>query len=115
MRSLTLIALLTALASGASAQRMFSSSPHFAAPHTAAQSSPSAGPVAFRGRRAYRSNFLYPYALFSDSLYSDYSGDADPAGYRVAASPPLIILQNPRAPAPMPERPPVPTEPLMIE
>jgi hypothetical protein len=120
MRSMALISLfaLTTLMSvqKMSAQRMFSSSPHFAAPHPAAHSSGFAGPAAFRGRGAYPVNFLYPFGLFSDSFYPDYSNtDVYATGYPVAAEPPVILLQYPPTPATMPERAPAPVEPLMIE
>lgn len=110
MRSLALISLL-ALTTSMSAQRAFSSSPHFAAPHAAAHSSRFAGPAAFHGRGGYSRNSQYPFGLFSDSFDSDYLDDVDATGYPVAAGPPVILLQRP-APS---ERAPAPAEPLMIE
>jgi hypothetical protein len=114
MRTLALISLLS-LTTSMSAQRMFSSGPHFAAPHAAAHSSGFARPAGIHGRGGYSSNSLYPFGLFSDSFYSDYSDDAYATGYPVAAEPPVILLQNAPAAAATPERAAAPTEPLMIE
>jgi hypothetical protein len=113
MRSLVLISLL-AMTTSMSAQRMFSSSTHFTAPSAASHSSGFARPNAFRGGRAHPGSFLYPYGLFSDSFYSDYSDDSYATGYQVATEPPVILVRNSVAAA-VPEHVPAPAEPLMIE
>jgi hypothetical protein len=96
MRTLLLITLATAVTPCVSAQRMVSASPRFA-------------PGYNRGGHA--RSFFYPLA-FSDPFYSDYLSST---GYPVASQPPVIILQAPPAPAPVPERSSSPTQPLMIE
>jgi hypothetical protein len=78
------------------AQRMVSSSPHFAGGHNPG---------------GHARSFFYPLG-FSDPFYSDY---VSAMGYPVASQPPVIILQAPPAAATEPERSSSPNEPLMIE
>jgi hypothetical protein len=92
--TLFFLALFTAVAPQADAQRMAFHASHFASrSHDGAYS---------------RSSF-YPLP-FADPFYSDYLSSA---GYPVAAQPPAIFLQAP-APAP-PDRAPAPVQPLLIE
>jgi hypothetical protein len=77
------------------AQRMVSSSPHFAGSHNPG---------------GHARSFFYPLG-FSDPYYSDY---VSTTGYP-ASQPPVIILQAPPAAATEPERSSVTNEPLMIE
>ena len=95
MRRLLLIALLAATPC-IHAQRMVSSSPHFAGSHNPG---------------GHARSFFYPLG-FSDPFYSDYLSTT---GYPVASQPPVIILQAPPAAATVPERSSSPNEPLMIE
>jgi hypothetical protein len=97
MRRLLLVALLAALAPGVSAQRMLSTTPHFA-------------PRLNRG--GHPRSFFYPLG-FSDPLYSDYLSST---GYPVVSQPPVIFMQAPPVAAPpVPDRFPSPAQPLMIE
>lgn len=94
--TLLLMAMSTALAPSAHAQRMAAHAPHFA--------------PRFNEAGHQRSSF-YPRAL-ADPFYSDYLS----TGYPVASQPPLIFLQAPQAPqAPQPDRSPAPVRPLVIE
>lgn len=98
MRALLLTALLAALLGSAAAQRTgsahFSGRSHFTGAHL--------GHSGFS--RAY-----YPLGL-SDPFYSEYLSTS---GYPVASQPPLVILQS-ASPA-VPENPPTPSQPLLIE
>lgn len=96
MRGLLLVALLNALTPFVCAQRMGSLPPHFAPGYN---------------RGAHPRAFFYPLA-FSDPFYSGYLPST---GYAAASQPPVIILQTPAVPAPVPDRSPWPSEPLMIE
>jgi hypothetical protein len=100
MRRLLLISLLTALAPCANAQHMGSASPRFAAGFNRSGFT----------RGGLRSSF-YSLPLY-DPLYADYLSST---GYPVASQPQLIILQSPPAAAPAPDRPALPSQPLMIE
>jgi hypothetical protein len=94
MRRLVLIAFLAA-APCIHAQRIVSSSPHFAGRHNPG---------------GHARAFFDPLG-FSDPFYSDY---VSATGYPVASQPPVIILQAPPA-ATAPERSSSTNEPLMIE
>jgi hypothetical protein len=96
MRGLLLVALLNAVTPLVCAQRMVSVPPRFAPGYN---------------RGAHPHAFFYPLA-FSDSFYSGYLPST---GYPAASQPPVIILQTPAVPAPVPDRSPSPSEPLMIE
>jgi len=93
MRHLIFITLLTAVTASVSAQRMVPNPPHFT-------------PGYNHGGRPYA--FFYPIA-FADSFYAE--NMRSPA----ASQPPVIVLQTPAMPAPVPERPVAPAQPLMIE
>jgi hypothetical protein len=93
MRHLVLITLLTAVSHPVSAQRMVPTPPH-------------STPGYNQGGRPYA--FFYPIA-FADSFYAD--SMRSPA----ASQPPVIVLQTPAMPAPVPERSVAPAQPLMIE
>jgi hypothetical protein len=96
MRRLLLVTLLATLAPGASAQRMVSTTPHFA-------------PRLNRG--GHPRSFFYPLG-FSDALDADYLPNTR---FSVASQPPVITLQAPPAAAPVLDRFPSPAQPLMIE
>jgi hypothetical protein len=88
------LALFTAAAPQANAQRMVSRTSNFAPRfRNGAYSRPSYHPLAF-----------------ADPFYSDYLSSV---GYPVAAPPPMIFLQPP--PPPVPDHPPAPVQPLLIE
>jgi hypothetical protein len=97
MRKLFLVTLLAVLAPGVSAQRMVSTTPHFA-------------PRVNRGGHP-RSSFFYPLG-FDDPFYADYLSST---GFSVASQPPVIMLQAPPAATPLPSSFPSPAQPLMIE
>ncbi len=92
--TLFFIALFTAVAPQANAQRMAFHASHFS-------------PRFHNG--AYSRSSFYPLA-FADAFYSDYLSST---GYPVTSQPPMIVLQAP--PAPAPDRPPTPVRPLLIE
>jgi hypothetical protein len=94
MRTLALIAVLTAVTPAVHAQRSVSSPARFAPGHN---------------RGGHARSFLYPLA-FSDPFYSDYLSSA---GYSVAPQPPVVVTQPSNAAIAIPER--FPSQPLMIE
>jgi len=113
MRKLLLIALLTSLPSIMFAQRAAFGAPHFSgrpAWGSFRNGSMSAeGGFSRLGRFGRGSGaYLLPYL---DPLYADYLYST---GYPVAAEPPIIMLQGPRA-QPFAERTASPTQPLLIE
>jgi hypothetical protein len=61
---------------------------------------------------AYHRPFHSPAIFFYDPFYSD---ALSREGYPVPSQPPVIVLQSVPAAAPVPDRPSVPTQPLMIE
>jgi hypothetical protein len=93
MCRLLLIALLTAVAPWAGAQRMPAASPHFARSY-------------HRGSQS--SAFLDPLSFY------DYS-DLTPNSEYPAFARPLIVMQSAPLAAPVPDRTPAPAEPLLIE
>ena len=92
-RRLFLIALLTAVTPGMSAQRMSAASPRFA-----------------RGYRpgGHTRAFLDPAAFYD---YSDFF----PSAEYPSAVQPVIVVQSPPSSAPLPEHTSAPAEPLLIE
>jgi hypothetical protein len=125
LRSLALFVLLTALTSGAAAQR--TASAHAVAPRTASPhfNLPN-GNFAF-GRGAYPSGFRRssPYTSLPFPFFGDFFDPDDiySTGYPVASQPPVIFLQADRAMAGSADYPgrtdndrePSPIQPLMIE
>jgi hypothetical protein len=97
MRRLLLGTLLAALAPWMSAQRMLSTTAHFA-------------PRLNRGGHP-RSSFFYPLG-FNDPFYPDYLSNTR---FSAASQPPVITLQAPPPAAPLPNSFPSPAQPLMIE
>jgi hypothetical protein len=97
MRRLLLVTLLATFAPWVNAQRMVSTTPHFA-------------PRVNRGGHPRASSF-YPLG-FNDPFYADYLSSAR---FSVASQPPVIMLQAPTAAAPVPDCFLSPAEPLMIE
>jgi hypothetical protein len=95
VRSLLLIALLAIVTPCINAQRTVSAPPHFTHGY-------------HHGGRS--RSFFEPLGLY-DPFYADYLSST---GYPVASQPPVIVVQTPPA-TPLPERPPAPTQPLMIE
>ncbi len=112
MRHLFSFALLAAVSTCASAQRMTSGGPHFSGRMS---SHPFAGGTgAYRGHPGggFPGGVYYPLG-FGDALYSDY---LQSTGYPVASQPNVFVMQPPApaaAPAPVVATPPV--DPLMIE
>ena len=112
MRPLLLFALVAAIATSASAQRMAFGGPHFSGgmrSHGFAGGARHSFPGTGFPGGGFPGSVYYPLG-FGDSLYSDY---LQSTGYPVASQPNVFVMQPPPAPAPAVPSPPV--EPLMIE
>lgn len=120
MRSLAVIALLSAITPALSAQRTAAAFPHFSPPPQPVSPVTSSRLVSrpafdrlhrFNGMGPFRS-LLYPLGILSDALDSDALASL---GYPVASQPPVIMMQAPPAANPVAVQAPSPAQPLMIE